>query len=99
MSPHRALLCVALAACCAAQAPKSITYLRLGQQLVEQRSQLPAASEDWSDALRKLYEKAGIPAYQIVEQTVPGSSQKLLICTVAGRGDSEIVVSASLARP
>ena len=96
---HCALLCIALAACCVAQAPKSITYLRLGQQLVEQRSQLPALSEDWSDALRKLYAKAGIPAYQIVEQTVPGSSQKLLICTIAGRGDSVIVVSASLARP
>jgi hypothetical protein len=90
---------MALAISCCAQSPKSITYLRLGQQLVEQRSQLPAPSEEWSDALRKLYAKAGIPTYQIVEQTVPGSSQKLLICTIAGRGDSVIVVSASLARP
>ncbi len=99
MSPHRALLSLALAISCVAQSPKSITYLRLGQQLVEQRSQLPAPSEDWSDALRKLYAKAGIPAYQIVEQTVPGSSQKLVICTIAGRGDRVIVVSGSLARP
>src|SRR5271166_5841603 len=96
---HRALLSMALAICCSAQSPKSITYLRLGQQLVEQRSQLPAPSEEWSDALRTLYAKAGVPSYQIVEQTVPGSSQKLVICTIAGRGDSVIVVSAGLARP
>ena len=86
---------MALAICCAAQSPKSITYLRLGQQIVEQRLQPPSPSEDWSAALRKVYAKAGIPSYQIVEQAVPGSSQKMLMCTIAGRGDSVIVVSAS----
>ena len=90
---------MALAISCSAQSPKSITYLRLGPQIVEQRLQPPSPSEDWSDALRKLYAKAGIPSYQIVEQTVPGLSQKMVLCTVAGRGDSVIVVSASLLRP
>ena len=82
---HRALLFVVLVGCCAAQSPKSITYLRLGQQIVEQRSQLPATSDDWSAALRQQYIKAGIPSYQIVDQTVPGSSQRMVICTIAGR--------------
>lgn len=94
-----AALLLALAGCCSAQGPKSITYLRLGQQIVEQRSQLPTASEDWSAALRQQYVKAGIPSYQVVEQAVPGSSQKMVICTIAGGSDSVILVSASLARP
>jgi hypothetical protein len=94
-----ALLGLALIGSCAAQSPKSITYLRLSQPIVEQRLQTPATSEDWSAALRKQYAKAGIPAYQIVEQAVPGSSQKMVICTIAGRGDSTVIVSASLARP
>ena len=90
---------VALVGCCLGQSPKSVTYLRLGPQIVEQRSQPPAASEDWSTALRAQYIKAGIPAYQIVEQTVPGSSQRMVMCTLAGRSDSVIFVSASLFRP
>src|ERR1019366_4780524 len=92
-----ALLFAVLTGCCAAQSPKSIPYLRLSQPIVEQRLQTPAPSEDWSAALRKQYAKAGIPAYQIVEQAVPGSSQKMVICTIAGRGDSVILVSASQA--
>jgi hypothetical protein len=94
-----ALLGLALIGSCAAQSPKSITYLRLSQPIVEQRLQTPATSEDWSAALRKQYVKAGIPAYQIVEQSVPGSSQKMVMCTIAGRSDSTVIVSASLARP
>lgn len=94
-----AALFVALVCCCSAQTPKSVTYLRLGQQIVVQRSQPPAASEDWSTALRQQYIKAGIPAYQIVEQTVPGSSQRMVMCILAGTGDGVIVVSASLERP
>ena len=96
---HRAVLCIGLVTCCAAQSPKSITYLRLGPQIVEQRLQPPASSEDWSIALRQQYVEAGIPSYQIVEQAVPGSSQKMVMCTIAGRSDSVILVSASLARP
>src|SRR5271165_2281255 len=99
MRLYRAVLCMALVSCCTAQSPKSITYLRIGPQIVEQRLQPPASSEDWSTALRQQYVKAGIPSYQVVEQTVPGSSQKMVMCTIAGRGDSVIVVSASLARP
>jgi hypothetical protein len=94
-----ALLSVVLVCAGEAQSPKSITYLRLSQPIVEQRLQTPAPSEDWSSALRQQYAKAGIPAYQIVEQAVPGSSQKMVICTIAGRGDSTVIVSASLARP
>src|SRR5271169_2236449 len=90
---------MALVSCCAAQSPKSITYLRLSPPIVEQRLQPAASSEDWSAALRQQYIKAGIPFYQIVEQTVPGSSQKMVMCTIAGRSDRVILVSASLARP
>ena len=96
---QHALLVLLLATNCAAQAPKSVTYLRLSTQIVEQRSLPPAPSEDWSDALLNLYAKAGIPRDQIVQRAVPGSSQEMIICTVAGRGDSFLVVSASLARP
>jgi len=94
-----AVVGVALVCVCAGQSPKSITYLRLSQPIMEQRLQPPAPSEDWSAALRKQYVKAGIPAYQIVEQGVPESSQKMVICTIAGRSDSVIIVSASLMRP
>lgn len=83
---------------CAGQSPKSVTYLRLSSEIVEKRLQPPTASEDWSDALRKQYLKAGIPAYQIVEQTVPGSSQRMIICSIKGRGENVIVVSASITR-
>jgi hypothetical protein len=96
---QHALLVLLLATNCAAQAPKSVTYLRLSTQIVEQRSLPPAPSEDWSDALLNLYAKAGIPRDQIVQRAVPGSSQRMIICTVVGRGDSVLVVSASLARP
>ena len=95
----RALLWLLLVAACAAQTPKSVTFLRLSSQIVQQRLQPPAPSDDWSDVLRKQYAKAGIQSDQLVEQTVPGSSQKMLVCTLKGRGDSVIVVSASLDRP
>jgi hypothetical protein len=84
---------------CAGQSPKSVTYLRLSSEIVEKRLQQPAASENWPDALRKQYLRAGIPADQVVEQSVAGSSQKVLMCTLKGRGDSVLVVSASLTRP
>jgi hypothetical protein len=96
---HRALLLLFLAGGCVAQNPKSLTYLRLGRQFVEQHLQAPASGEDWSAALRKRYLKAGIPASQIVDQTVPGSAERMVICTLSGRGDKVLVVSASLARP
>ena len=96
---QHALLVLLLATNCAAQAPKSVTYLRLSTQIVEQRSLPPAPSEDWSEALLNLYAKTGIPHDQIVQRAVPGSSQEMIICTVAGRGDGVLVVSASLARP
>ncbi len=96
---QRAFLLVALATACFAQAPKSVTFLRLSSQIVEQRLQPPAPSEDWTEALRKQYAKAGISADQLAEQSAPGSSQKMLICTLKGRGDSVIVVTASLNRP
>ena len=94
-----ALLGLTLVCSGAAQSPKSITYLRLSQPIVEQRLQTPAPSDDWSAALRKQYTKAGISASQTVEQSVSGSLQKMMICTIVGRGDSVILVSASLARP
>jgi hypothetical protein len=96
---QRAFLPIALASACVAQTPKSVTFLRLSPQIVEQRLQPPAPSADWSDALRKQYAKAAIQPGQIVEQAVPSSSQKMLICTLKGRGHSVIVVSASLDRP
>lgn len=100
MSPFRsALLLIALVSGCAAQNPKSVTYLRLSKQLVEQRLQAPAPAEDWSATLRKQYIKAGIPSSQIVEQFVPGASQRMVMCTIGGRGDSILVVSASLEPP
>ena len=96
---QRALLLVALVTACGAQNPKSITYLRLSTEIVQQRTQPPASSEDWSDALLKLYTKAGIPREQISQQDVSGSPQKMIVCTLKGRGNSVIVVSASLERP
>jgi hypothetical protein len=94
-----ALLGLTLVCSGAAQSPKSITYLRLSQPIVEQRLQTPPPSEDWSAALRKQYTKAGISASQTVEQSVSGSLQKMMMCTIVGRGDSVILVSAGLARP
>jgi hypothetical protein len=96
---QRALLFVAVVTTCVAQSPKSITYLRLSTEIVQQRSQPPAPAEDWSDALLQLYTKAGIPRDQVSRQDVPGSPQKMIVCTLTGRGDSVLVVSASLARP
>jgi len=93
------LLVVLLTAACIGQNPKSVTFLRLSSQIVEQRLQPPAPSDDWTDVLRKQYAKAGIQPDQLVEQSVPSSSQKMLICTLKGRGDSVIIVSASLERP
>src|SRR5664279_5173169 len=93
------LLGLLLASTCISQNPKSVTFLRLSPQIVEQRLQPPAPSDDWSDVLRKQYTKAGIPPEQLVEKSVPGSSQNMLICTLKGRGDSVIFVSASLERP
>ncbi len=98
MRIQRTLLFMALASTCAAQSPKSITYLRLSRQIVDQALQTSTLAENWSAALRKRYIKAGMPPSQIVEQTVPGSDQRMVICTIAGRGDAVIVVSASLAR-
>jgi len=92
-------LLLALVSASAAQTPKSVTFLRLSPQIVEQRLQPPTPSDDWSDVLRKQYAKAGIPSYQLVEQAVPGSSQKMLICTLKGRGDTVMVVTASLEVP
>jgi hypothetical protein len=94
-----AVLLLTLNAAGVAQNPKSVTFLRLSPQIVEQRLQPPAPSEDWSDVLRKQYGKAGIPPEQITQQAVPDSSQKVLVCTLKGRGDSVIIVSASLERP
>ena len=37
--------------------------------------------------------------YRLVEQSVAGSSQKMLICNIAGRGDTTILVTASLDEP
>ena len=93
-----ALLFVAFVTTCVAQSPKSVTYLRLSTQIVQQRLQPPAPSEDWSDALFRLYLKAGIPPDQVVQQVVTGSTQKMTVCTLKGRGDSILVVSASLGR-
>jgi hypothetical protein len=95
----RAQLAVTLAVCFAAQSSGAVLYLRLSRPVVEQKIQPPPEGENWSVALRKLYTKAGIPSYQIAEQAVPGSSQAMMICTVAGRGDSILVVSANLTRP
>lgn len=95
----RVLLFAAVAVGCSAQNSSSVLYLRLGRQIFEQRMQPPAPEEGWSAALHKLYIKAGIPPYQVVEQAVPGSSQKMVLCTIAGRGDSVLIVSASLVRP
>jgi hypothetical protein len=39
------------------------------------------------------------PSYQLLEQSVAGSSQKMLICNIAGRGDTTILVTASLDEP
>ena len=99
LRPHFAWLYLLVAIVGIGQSPQSVTYLRLSPGSVESRLQLPAGSEDWSDALRKQDLKAGIPAYQIVEQTVPGSSQRMIMCTIKGRGENVIVVSASLTRP
>lgn len=96
---HRAFLCLLLMSTAAAQNPKSITYLRLSPQVVAQRLQSPAPTEDWSDALVKQYAKAGIPPEQLSQKSVPGSSQKMIVCTVKGRGESILIVSASLERP
>jgi hypothetical protein len=82
-----------------AQTPKSVTYLRISSEIVEQRVQPPEPSQDWLAVLRQQYTKAGIQHDQISEQDVPGSSQKMLVCTLKGRGDSVLVVSASLTRP
>jgi hypothetical protein len=92
-----ALLLVALTATFAAQLARSVTYLRLGPQAVEQHVRLPL--ENWSDVLHPRYFRSGIPEYQIVEQSVPGSSQKMVICTIAGCGDTTILVTASLDEP
>jgi hypothetical protein len=94
-----ALLLVTLVAASAAQNPKSVTFLRLSSQIVEQRLQAPAASEDWSAVLRKQYQKAGIQPDQLTEQAVPGSSQPMLICTLKGRGNTVILVTAGLEVP
>jgi len=96
---QRAFVLVALATACVAQTPKSVTFLRLSSQIVNQRLQPPAPAEDWSEVLRQQYKKAGIQPEQLVEQAVSGSSQKMLTCTLKGRGDSVIIVSASLERP
>src|SRR5664279_4556255 len=93
------LLGLLLASTCISQNPKSVTFLRLSPRIVEQRLQTPAPSDDWSDVLRRQYAKAGMQPDQLYEQAVPGSSQKMLICTLKGRGDSVIIVSASLERP
>jgi hypothetical protein len=93
------LLGLLLASTCISQNPKSVTFLRLSPRIVEQRLQTPAPSDDWSDVLRRQYAKAGMQPDQLYEQAVPGSSQKMLICTLKGRGDSVIIVSAILERP
>ena len=94
-----ALLFLTLAATGAAQNPKSVTFLRLSPQIVEQRLQTPAPSEDWSAVLRQQYQKAGIQPDQLSEQPVPGSPRPMLICTLKGRGETVIVVTASLEVP
>lgn len=91
-----ALLFVSLAALGAAQTPKSVTFLRISQPIVSQRLTPPAASENWAEALKAQYKKASVQPEQLSEQAVPGSSQKMLICTLKGRGDSLIIVSANL---
>jgi len=96
---HLGWLYLLAAVLCTGQSPTSVTYLRLSPEIVEKRLQLPAGSEEWSSVLRKQYLKAGIPADQVVEQSVPGSSEKMLVCTLKGRGDSVLVVSANLTRP
>ena len=93
------LLFLLLALASAAQTPKSVTFLRLSPQIVEQRLQAPAPSEDWGAVLRKQYQKAGIQCGQIAEQPVPDTSQPMLICTLKGRGDSVMVVTANLEVP
>ncbi len=99
MGKKFALLLVTVVIASTAQNPKSVTFLRLSSPIVEQRIKAPAASDDWRDVLRKQYVKAGMQPDQLVEQAVPGSSEKMLMCTLKGRGDSLIVVSASLERP
>lgn len=94
-----ALLFLALAAAGAAQNPESVTFLRLSPQIVEQRLQAPAPNEVWPDVLRKQYAKALISPDQIEEKALAGSAQKMIICTLKGRGDSVIIVSASLDVP
>ncbi|HVO61714.1 MAG TPA: hypothetical protein VMT53_12320 [Terriglobales bacterium] len=94
-----ALLLLGLSVSTAAQNPKSVTFLRLGQQIVEQRLQTPAPSEGWSAVLRKQYQKSGIQPNQLSQLSVAGASEPMLICTLKGRGDSAIVVSASLEVP
>jgi hypothetical protein len=49
--------------------------------------------------LRKRYVKAGIQADQIVEKAVPGTSEKMLICTLKGRSEEVLVVNPSLTCP
>jgi hypothetical protein len=92
-------MCLAVPIAGMGQNPKSITYLRLSPEIIEKRLQPPASPLDWPDVLRKQYLKAGIPADQIAEQPVPGSSQPMIMCTIKGRGENLIVVSASLTRP
>jgi hypothetical protein len=92
-------VCLLLASTGAAQNPKSVTFLRLSPQIVEQRLQAPAPHEAWPDVLRKQYAKALIPPDQIEEKAFAGSAQKMIVCTLKGRGDSVILVSASLEVP
>lgn len=94
-----ALLFLALVATAAAQGPKSVTFLRLSPQIVEQRLQTPLPSEDWSAVLRNQYQKAGIQSGQLSEQAVPGASQPMLICAVKGRSNTVILVTADLEVP
>ena len=79
----------ALVASCPAQ--KSVTFLRLGRDILKQRVDLhPATQQDRLATLRKLFSDGGC---QVHEQPVPKKSPNLL-CFTRGTSDSVIVVLA-----
>ena len=79
-----ALLLLAPFAVSNAQNPKSVTFLRLSSQIIEQRLQTPAPSDDWSVVLRQQYQKAGIQPDQLAQESLPDASQPMLVCTLKG---------------
>jgi len=93
MALERIIVVLGLALACFAQ--KSIVYLGLPIEFIEQRINLaPQKQAERLAALRTMFQADGCRPQQIAEQTVPGQHFPNLVCNLPGKEARTIVIGA-----